>query len=208
MINPSALASFSPATRVPADMGPDEALRFQFAKMLVAEVRKAMPTPEGFDALGGLGPVLDDALAKSIADKMPDRLTAGGREIGKHHVPGVTSGFGQRLDPFHGERRMHRGVDLAATEGSAIKAARDGTVVFSGARGGYGNLVIVDHGDGLLTRYAHMKDLSVNAGDAVTAGSQVGTVGSTGRSTGPHLHFEVRKGGLAVDPMALAAGVL
>ena len=112
----------------------------------------------------------------------------------------VSSRFGHRSDPFSGERKAHKGVDIAAAAGTPIQAVRAGTVTFSGDRGGYGNVVIVDHGDGLETRYAHCASLDVQVGQTVQAGSSIATVGSTGRSTGPHLHFEVRKDGQAVDP--------
>jgi murein DD-endopeptidase MepM/ murein hydrolase activator NlpD len=112
----------------------------------------------------------------------------------------VSSSFGHRSDPFSGERKSHRGVDIAAAAGSPIQAVRAGTVTFAGDRGGYGNVVVVDHGRGLETRYAHCESVDVQVGDAVRAGAPIATVGSTGRSTGPHLHFEVRQDGQAVDP--------
>ena len=115
----------------------------------------------------------------------------------------LTSGFGMRVHPILNQEMMHRGVDLAAPEGTAIKAAADGRVSFSGWSGGYGNLVEVDHGNGLISRYGHNSENLVEVGDTVKAGQLVGRVGSTGRSTGPHLHFEVRKDGLAVDPYTM-----
>jgi murein DD-endopeptidase MepM/ murein hydrolase activator NlpD len=114
----------------------------------------------------------------------------------------LTSGFGERTDPIDGTRRAHRGIDIGRAEGSPVRAVDEGVVRFAGRRGGYGNLVIVEHADGTQTRYAHCRDLSVREGEAVVAGYPVGTVGSTGRSTGPHLHFEVRRAGKAVDPEA------
>ncbi len=112
----------------------------------------------------------------------------------------VTSAFGARKDPFTGEAKAHRGVDYGAPAGTPIRAAAAGVVRFSGARGSYGNVVIVTHPDGAETRYAHCRDLGVRAGDVVEAGQTIATVGSTGRSTGPHLHFEVRRNGAALDP--------
>jgi murein DD-endopeptidase MepM/ murein hydrolase activator NlpD len=117
-----------------------------------------------------------------------------------HAVGRVTSQFGERRDPFTGEHRAHHGIDFAAPAGTPIRAAADGVVRFAGKRGGYGNVVIVEHADGTETRYAHCKELSVQRGAAVSAGENIATVGSTGRSTGPHLHFELRRGGEAVDP--------
>lgn len=119
------------------------------------------------------------------------------------HGPGevrVTSSFGARADPFSGQLRQHHGLDLGAAEGTPVLAAADGVVRFSGKRGSYGNVVILTHADGTETRYAHCRDLGVSEGDAVTAGQPIASVGSTGRSTGPHLHFEVRQDGKPIDP--------
>ena len=112
----------------------------------------------------------------------------------------VTSRFGARLDPLTGTRSAHLGLDVAAASGTPIRAPAGGVVVAAGPRGGYGNAVEIDHGGGLVTLCAHASDLLVFAGDFVEAGQAIATVGSTGRSTGPHLHFEVRQGGQAVDP--------
>lgn len=122
------------------------------------------------------------------------------------HGVRVTSHFGLRADPFTGAQRAHHGLDLGAAEGTPVVAAAAGTVRFAGKRGGYGNVVIVEHADGTETRYAHCRDLGVTPGQAVAAGQSIATVGSTGRSTGPHLHFEVRQGGKPVDPSTWTAG--
>ena len=108
----------------------------------------------------------------------------------------VTSGFGYRWG------RMHEGIDIGAPDRSAIYAATSGTVSYAGPMGGYGNLVLVDHGGGVVTAYAHQSSILVGVGTSVAAGQQIGLVGSTGNSTGPHLHFEVRVGGSPQDPMA------
>lgn len=115
----------------------------------------------------------------------------------------VSSAFGTRTHPISGERHHHAGVDFAAPAGTPVLAAADGVVEFAGQRGGYGNLVVLRHPDGTETRYAHQRDLAVRAGDRVEAGAPLGTVGSTGRSTGPHLHFELRRDGVPVDPLPL-----
>jgi murein DD-endopeptidase MepM/ murein hydrolase activator NlpD len=94
-------------------------------------------------------------------------------------------------------------MDIAAAEGTPIRAVRDGTVTFAGERGGYGLVVYVDHGDGLQTRYAHCSRLHVKPGQKITQGQLLSEVGSTGRSTGNHLHFEARKNGVAVDPKTI-----
>lgn len=112
----------------------------------------------------------------------------------------VSSGFGWRSDPFTGEQAWHSGVDMVAPKGTPIGAAWDGRVVFVGQRGGYGNMVVLEHAGGWRSYYAHNDQNSVKVGDKVNAGQQVATVGSTGRSTGPHLHFEVRQGATAWNP--------
>jgi murein DD-endopeptidase MepM/ murein hydrolase activator NlpD len=112
----------------------------------------------------------------------------------------VNSTFGWRSDPITGRPRFHNGVDIAAAYGSNVEAAGAGRVAFAGAQGGYGETVLIDHGGGRQTRYAHLSELLVKAGDTVQAGQVVGRAGSSGRSTGPHLHFEVLVNGTPVDP--------
>ena len=113
----------------------------------------------------------------------------------------ITSPFGPRLDPLTGVMGFHPGVDFGANFGTPIQAAGDGTVVWAGPNGGYGNCTIIDHGHGLATLYAHQSNILVHVGDQVTHGQVIGQVGSTGYSTGPHLHFEVRVNGTPVDPV-------
>lgn len=113
----------------------------------------------------------------------------------------VSSRFGYRDDPMEGTRRFHSGVDIAAPEGASVLAVRPGRVVFAGKEGGYGNLVEILHPDNTVTRYAHNSALWVKTGDAVVSGQVIAEAGSTGRSTGPHLHFEVLREGRRVDPM-------
>jgi murein DD-endopeptidase MepM/ murein hydrolase activator NlpD len=112
----------------------------------------------------------------------------------------VTSSFGYRTDPFLGRPALHSGMDLRGDYGDPIRATAAGRVVVAGASGGYGNMVEVDHGAGLATRYGHMSHIDVEEGQWVEAGAILGEIGSTGRSTGPHLHYEVRVDGAAVDP--------
>lgn len=116
----------------------------------------------------------------------------------------ITSDFGYRF--IFGETNFHRGIDIAAPSGTAINAGADGTVVFAGERGSYGNLVILSHGNGFLTYYAHCSKLLVQAGDTVTQGQPIAAVGSTGRSTGPHCHFEVRYQNELIDPLFYLPG--
>lgn len=117
----------------------------------------------------------------------------------------TTSKFGWRGDPFHGQRRFHSGVDLRAAYGTEVPAAGAGRVTFAGERGGYGTLVVVQHADGMETRYAHLSAAGVKEGDRVDGGQVIGRVGSSGRSTAPHLHFEVRINGARVDPELVAS---
>lgn len=113
----------------------------------------------------------------------------------------LSSPFGYRSDPFNGKRTWHNGVDLAGKDGSDIIAVAAGVVTFAGDRHGYGNLVEIDHGDGLVTRYAHAKAVVVETGQVVEKGRTIATMGSTGRSTGPHVHFEVLQNGKARNPV-------
>jgi murein DD-endopeptidase MepM/ murein hydrolase activator NlpD len=112
----------------------------------------------------------------------------------------VGSGFGMRIDPFIRAPAMHTGVDLRADAGDPARATADGTVTVAGWNGGYGKMVEIDHGNGLATRYGHLSAIDVRVGQHIRAGQILGKVGSTGRSTGPHLHYETRVGGEAVDP--------
>jgi murein DD-endopeptidase MepM/ murein hydrolase activator NlpD len=112
-----------------------------------------------------------------------------------------TSGFGVRYDPFSGSTAMHSGIDMAGPLGTPIMAAASGVVVKSGWLGGYGNFVEIDHGRGLTTRYGHLHTIGVREGARIEQGDVLGTMGSTGRSTGVHLHYEVRVNGQAVNPM-------
>ena len=114
----------------------------------------------------------------------------------------LTSRFGMRSHPILGGVRMHSGVDLAAPAGSPVYATAAGVVSFANWSGGYGLLVVVDHGGQLQTRFGHLSRLLVSPGQTVARGQVLGLVGSTGRSTGPHLHYEVRRGGFAVNPLA------
>lgn len=112
----------------------------------------------------------------------------------------ISSGFGYRADPFNGEGAFHAGLDFKGPVGAPIYAAAKGTVTFAGVKQGYGNCIEVSHGNGLLTRYAHMSAFRARVGQPVEAGAVIGAIGSTGRSTGPHLHFEVRINDRPVNP--------
>jgi murein DD-endopeptidase MepM/ murein hydrolase activator NlpD len=112
----------------------------------------------------------------------------------------VTSDFSTRLDPYTGERVMHEGLDVAAALGTKVRAPADGTVVFAGVEGGYGRVLVIDHGYGLKTRFGHLYKSEVKVGDKVKRGQIIAQVGNSGRSTGPHLHYEVRVNGVADNP--------
>ncbi|KHK02156.1 peptidoglycan DD-metalloendopeptidase family protein [Desulfovibrio sp. TomC] len=122
----------------------------------------------------------------------------------------ITSEYGWRTDPFKGKQAWHAGMDIAAAEGDSVAACWDGTVTYAGAKGGYGNVVEIEHAGGWKSVYGHLRNYDVAVGETVTAGGKIAEVGSTGRSTGPHLHFEMRRGSQTVDPHSLLAqaGVL
>jgi murein DD-endopeptidase MepM/ murein hydrolase activator NlpD len=131
--------------------------------------------------------------------RLPTRLPIAGAEL--------TSTFGNRADPFAHTHAFHAGIDLAAPRGTPIASAAGGIVAFAGFRRDYGWVVEIDHGNGLSTRYAHASELLVRAGEVVAPGDRIAMVGSTGRSTGPHLHFEVLRAGDHVDPRRYLAGL-
>ncbi|MFN2360943.1 MAG: M23 family metallopeptidase [Marinobacter sp.] len=153
-----------------------------------------------------------DQLAKRIDDReqqlrMLDMVTSRQKLEKERYVQGrpitwgwLSSKYGYRSDPFSGKRTWHAGVDLAGKEGSDIISVAGGVVTYADERYGYGNLVEVDHGDGLVTRYAHAKTIKVNVGDVVQKGQVLALMGSTGRSTGPHVHFEVIRNGKSENP--------
>jgi murein DD-endopeptidase MepM/ murein hydrolase activator NlpD len=134
------------------------------------------------------------AKLRTMAQRLPLK-----RPIG---TASISSRFGARKDPFLGRSAMHTGIDFRAPTGLPAKSVADGTVIAAGYHGGYGNMVDVDHGNGVVTRYGHLSKIAVKMGEKVVAGRRVGNVGSTGRSTGPHLHYEIRINGKAIDPMS------
>ncbi|NLW46892.1 MAG: peptidoglycan DD-metalloendopeptidase family protein [Firmicutes bacterium] len=126
----------------------------------------------------------------------------GGRiNYGVVHGKRISSLYGNRIHPITGKRRFHEGLDIAANHGNGVHAYTDGRVVEAGWNGGYGNCILVDHGNGLRTRYGHLSKISVRVGQRVKTGERIGAVGSTGTSTGPHLHFEVIRWGRTQNPL-------
>ncbi|WP_245308515.1 M23 family metallopeptidase [Aurantimonas sp. 22II-16-19i] len=178
------------------------------AGIAVADISGEASDQEG--ATGGpYEPVpASDAFEASVAEldaalDQLQRVSAVARELPfERPMPGsrVTSTFGVRADPFLGRKALHAGIDFAEAQGTAIHATAPGTVTKAGNFGGYGNMVEIDHGNGISTRYGHMARVTVDVGQTVGRGATIGAVGSTGRSTGPHLHYEVRRDGVAVDP--------
>lgn len=148
----------------------------------------------GADGVGGPGAVHHSTSQSGF--QYPLTLT-GGRKDGKF---GLTSQYGWRIHPIQKYRKLHTGVDIGAGFGTDVLAAKDGTVILSGWNGGYGKCVIIQHEDGYQTLYAHMSSLYTKSGQTVKRGAHIGEVGSTGNSTGPHLHLELRKNGSPVDP--------
>jgi len=112
----------------------------------------------------------------------------------------ISSSYGYRLDPFNGKKTMHHGIDFAGKSGSAILAIADGLVTWTGKRSGYGQMIDIDHGNGYVSRYAHNKKLLVKVGTRINKGHKIALMGSTGRSTGPHVHFEILRDGKSINP--------
>ncbi len=133
-----------------------------------------------------------------IGRQLSSQVKPSGRPVRDGYI---SSYFGERMDPFNGEEALHKGVDFAADAGADVLAVAEGMVTWSGPREGYGNLIEINHGNGLVTRYGHNARTLVSVGDTVQRGQAVAIVGSTGRSTGPHVHFEVLRNGTQVDPM-------
>lgn len=119
----------------------------------------------------------------------------------------VSSRFGLRVHPITGEKKSHTGIDIASNQGTAVYASDGGTVTLAGWNGGYGNCIMIDHGNGYVTLYGHLSSISVSVGQTVSQGATIGAVGSTGNSTGPHLHFEVLKNGTRIDPEQFFSGL-
>jgi len=128
---------------------------------------------------------------------LQERIIPSGRAV-EHGL--LSSKYGKRIDPFTGKQEHHKGIDIASKEGSSILAVADGVVTWSGERTGYGKMVEINHGNGYFTRYGHNKQQLVKAGDTVRKGEAIALVGSTGRSTGPHVHIEVMHNGKQVNP--------
>lgn len=169
---------------------------------MTRQTQAAMGGP--FEALTDAGQTLDsrfERLGLSLARMaVLERALDGIPQVVPASVEKITSGFGYRRDPFNGRSAMHSGIDFKGATGSPIFAAADGRVTYAGWKSGYGKAVEITHGNGMLTRYAHLSRIDVKPGQSIEAGATLGGLGSTGRSTGPHLHFEVRINDRAVNP--------
>jgi murein DD-endopeptidase MepM/ murein hydrolase activator NlpD len=149
------------------------------------------------------------AFAETSGFRLPDLTVLRAQPVAPSQSTWATSGFGWREDPIRKRAKFHRGDDIRAKSGTPVFTAGDGVVVFAGQQGGYGNVIYVDHGGGVVTRYGHLRRIETKVDSVLTAGQRIGQVGSTGRATGPHLHFEVRLDGRAVDPStAMTVGEL
>lgn len=173
-------------------------------------VFKGSDTPGSAHVYDLFAESLADAVAKSGGLGLARLMTQGQEDpvspdspapIAPHDFGQISSKFGKRIDPINHGGSMHTGIDLPAPEGTPIPAAKAGVVIFAGERGGYGNAVELQHADGTTTLYAHASEVLVTRGQVVPEGAPVALVGQTGRSTGPHLHLEVREGGHPTDPV-------
>jgi murein DD-endopeptidase MepM/ murein hydrolase activator NlpD len=170
-------------------------------KFLSRNAQAAMGGPfEALDAADGIDPRFE-RLGLSLARMaVLERALDGIPQVVPASIQNITSGFGYRRDPFNGRGAMHAGIDFKGAMGSPIFAAAEGRVTHAGWKSGYGQAIDIAHGNGILTRYAHLSRIGVKVGQQIDAGATIGGLGSTGRSTGPHLHFEVRINDRAINP--------
>lgn len=211
-LDPALLQSATQALRTQDDPQQQAAAEV-FARLLVSEITRSLPNGGllGDGATSVLSTLATDALASVLVQgdtlgiqamfgEAPRPAPKPAPDLTPVRKGTVSSTFGMRLDPFTGAPRHHDGIDIAAPEGTPIHATRDGTVRSVKTEPGYGHLVILDHGGGRETRYAHCAEVVVTPGQVVSRGDKIATVGQSGRATGPHLHFEVRQDGQPIDP--------
>jgi murein DD-endopeptidase MepM/ murein hydrolase activator NlpD len=157
--------------------------------------------PEKLDSLEDRAVTLQDKI-KELTKIQEDKLLYIASTPSIWPVKGwVTSDFGYRRSPFSLAADFHKGIDIAAARGTPVAAPADGVVTFAGYKGGYGKMVVIDHGFGIVTKYGHTSEFFVKEGDRIKRGAKIALVGSTGHSTGPHLHYEIFSDGVPVDPM-------
>ena len=209
------MASGPPRTSVTLVLAAPGAATLRRYQQAAREVRRLGLNPARFhQAAGGMGGPYEPVTAASNADpdyralflswRRLDQLEHGVVAIPTGHpvnTANFTSGFGVRSDPFRRHAAMHAGVDLAGPMGTPVYATADGIVAHAGRQGGYGNMVEINHGKGIATRYGHLSKILVDDNTRVKRGQLIALMGSTGRSTGPHLHYEVRIDGHAVNPV-------
>ena len=183
-LDPARMVKMSGDDRNAPRGGPFVPWKSQLLRMDTAELRQANAVASGLDRLQSLRDVL---MHLPLASPTPQII--------------MSNGFGYRVDPFSGFGAMHEGIDLRTSGDGAVYATAAGTVRFAGWKGEYGNLVEVDHGFGLMTRYAHLSRINVKAGEPVTLNQQIGQIGATGRATGVHLHYEVKVDGRPRNPI-------
>jgi murein DD-endopeptidase MepM/ murein hydrolase activator NlpD len=198
----------------------DPSLQNSMDKLPAVVKSRAMGGPTASTALALITPGLNSpentfGLLKDLLSGLEDRLQTVRSDVDKRNqlaaaTPSIwpthgwlSSSTGNRADPFTGEKDYHPGLDISADKGDPVYATADGKVVNAAAAGNYGNLVIVDHGYGIETRYGHLSAFKVKVGQAVKRGDLLGLVGSTGRATGAHLHYEVRANGRILNPLQL-----
>jgi murein DD-endopeptidase MepM/ murein hydrolase activator NlpD len=183
------LCAAVPASAASEDDGP-------YADISEADMNAMGASDAGFQNLFSTWKKMDDVTRTAV-------FIPSGRPVNKLIL---TSNFGVRSDPFNGHARMHKGIDIPGPKGTPIYATADGIVARSGWVNGYGNMVEITHGNGMETRYGHMSKLIVEPNSRVRRGQIIGLMGSTGRSTGSHLHYEVRVDGQAINPLPFVAG--
>lgn len=172
---------------------------FGLAKSLEDALARTTPGSPMTEAIED-GPAVPAAVTRQFSPWLPEAPVA---------IPitaeRISSAYGQRRDPLTGQARMHKGIDIPMVEGEDVRSLRAGVVVASGDQGAYGQTIVIDHGDGLTTRYAHLSARNVQIGETVDAGTTIGLAGRTGRATGTHLHLEVLADGAAIDPLGAEA---
>lgn len=169
-------------------------------KFLKARGIKTIPKNEGGEGNSDLLSV--DEIGKfyeAYLNKMIDYVAF--TPIGYPHFGAITSGYGHRENPFSGQNiETHKGLDFKGKQGEIVKSTASGKVTYAGRRGGYGNCIVINHGNGFETYYGHLSRILISQGEQVKAGDNIGKIGSTGRSTGPHLHYEIHKNGKIINP--------
>ncbi|WP_214227096.1 M23 family metallopeptidase [Pedobacter sp. B4-66] len=169
-------------------------------KFLKARGIKTIPKNEGGEGNSDLLSV--DEIGKfyeAYLNKMIDYVAF--TPIGYPHFGAITSGYGHRENPFSGQNiETHKGLDFKGKQGEIVKSTASGKVTYAGRRGGYGNCIVINHGNGFETYYGHLSRILISQGEQVKAGENIGKIGSTGRSTGPHLHYEIHKNGKVINP--------